>query len=130
MSLFKNLAKKLKIPLPKGLEKYGTGLKVGATLLGIPGVSQSASLDPAVLGARGSTKELGRSVDQAKDKSLLEANIASDAQQKAAAAAAAAAEEPFTKSKESQLQALKRKGRRSSILTSSQGAADPLGIPG
>ena len=130
MGMFKSLSKRLKLPLPKGMEKYGTGLKVGATLMAIPGLQQSASLDPDVLGARGSTKEFGRSVDQAKDKTMLVATEEATNQKAAAAAAAAAAEEPFTKAKESQVQALKRKGRRASILTSTQGVDTPLGLPG
>lgn len=128
MSL-KKLLKKFKLPLPKGLEKYGTGLKVGQALMPGP-LQQAASLDPDVLGARGSAKMLGRSVDQAKDKKFSEEAEVNHQRQTAAAAAAAAAEEPFKLMRESQVNALKRKGRRASILTSSQGASDPLGIPG
>ena len=73
---------------------------------------------------------LGRSVDQAKDKNMLAATEEADRQKAEAAAAAAAAEKPFDEAKESQRKALLRKGRRASILTSSQGASDPLGIPG
>lgn len=65
-----------------------------------------------------------------KREKLKDAGEIADRQKAESAAAAAAAEEPFTKAKESQVQALKRKGRRASILTSSQGASDPLGIPG
>jgi ribosomal protein L12E/L44/L45/RPP1/RPP2 len=61
---------------------------------------------------------------------IAEKKLRRDAPAAAAAAAAAAAEAPFTKSKEAQLEALKRRGRRASILTSSQGAYEPLGIPG
>lgn len=83
-----------------------------------------------ILGARGSAKDPGRSVDKAKDKKMgLAADQASE-QQAAAAAAAAAAEEPYKKAQESQKEALKRKGRRASILTSSRGVDGPLGIPG
>jgi hypothetical protein len=66
---------------------------------------------------------------EAKDKDA-DATAISTEQQAAAAAAAVAEEEPFLKAQESQRNALKRKGRRASILTSSQGAGDPLGIPG
>ena len=61
---------------------------------------------------------------------MARAAAAAAAQAAAAAAAAAAAEEPFRVARESQRTALLRKGRRASILTSPQGASDPLGIPG
>jgi hypothetical protein len=51
-----------------------------------------------------------------------------DAEAKAESDAAAAA--ALEKSHASQRDALKRKGRRASILTSPQGLADPLGLPG
>lgn len=54
------------------------------------------------------------------------------ADDKAQAAAAQAATEAaaLAKNQESQVEALKRKGRRASILTSAQGVTDPLGVPG
>ena len=126
----KQFLKRFKLPLPGGtVGKYGTALKIGMALP--PGPTQQASaLDPDVLGARGSAKMMGRSVDQAKDKNMLAATEEADRQKAEAAAAAAAAEKPFDEAKESQRKALLRKGRRASILTSSQGASDPLGIPG
>jgi hypothetical protein len=71
-----------------------------------------------------------QSVANEKEKKVGKALAEQQQQAAAAAAAAAEEEEPFTKAKESQLLALKRKGRRASILTSSQGASDPLGISG
>jgi hypothetical protein len=128
MSL-KSMLKKAKLPMPGGtIGKYSKAIKIGAALTGAGGLG--AMIDPEVTGARGSAKSLGRSVDQAKDKKVVDAIAVEQQQQAAAVAAAAAAEEPFTKAKESQAQALKRKGRRSSILTSAQGASEPLGIPG
>lgn len=126
----KQLLKRFKLPIPGGtVGKYGTFLKVGMGLS--PGPTQlAAGLDPDVLGARISTRDIGRSVDQAKDKRMAKGLAAAQQQQADAAAAAAAAEEPFNVAKESQRKALLRKGRRASILTSSQGASDPLGIPG
>ena len=123
----KKFLQRFKLPMPGGTaEKYGTVGKIGAAFLG----PSPVALDPDVLGARGSAKDIGRSVDQAKDKKMSD-DFAMAQQQKAdAAAAAAAAEEPFNVAKESQRKGLLRKGRRSSILTSSQGASDPLGIPG
>jgi hypothetical protein len=127
MSFFKNLVKKL--PMPGGtIGKYSKAIKIGAALTGAGGLG--AMIDPEVTGARGSAKSLGRSVDQAKDKKIGDDLAVEQQQQAAAAAAAAAAEEPFTKAQEAQRQALKRKGRRASILTSPQGVGDPLGIPG
>lgn len=128
MGVFKSLSKRLKLPMPGGtVGKYSTGFKtLGALTFNNPGTL----LDPDVLGARGSLKDPGRSVDQAKDKTMLIATEEVANQKAASAAAAAAAEEPFTKAKESQVQALKRKGRRASILTSSQGVDAPLGLPG
>ena len=124
---FKNPFKKFKLPIPGGTaKKYGTVGKIGAALSGFA----PAMLDKDVVGARGSAKMLGRSVDQAKDKTTLVATEEADRQKAEAAAAAAAAEEPFNISKESQRKALLRKGRRASILTSSQGADAPLGLPG
>ena len=121
--------KKFKLPLPGGTAgKYGKFAKLMTAA--IPGPSgMVAGLDKDVLGMRASAKHFGRSVDQAKDKSLLKSTEEAAAQQAAAAAAAAAAEEPFNLAKESQRKGLLRKGRRASILTSSQGASDPLGIP-
>jgi hypothetical protein len=120
--------------------KYSKGLKIDAALTGMGG--SGAILDPEVIGARGRAKSLGRSVDQAEGKKIpdvYEARFRDSlavkeerhgAKAAAAAAAFAAAEEPFTKAKEAQLLALKRRGRRASILTSPQGVTDPLGIPG
>lgn len=48
----------------------------------------------------------------------------------AKAAAASAAEAAVQKGQEAQREALKRKGRRAAILTSGQGVADQLGVPG
>lgn len=128
MGLFKKLLKQSKLPMPGGTAgKNSKGLKIGAALtFNNPG----SLLDPEVLGARGSIKDLGRSVDQAKAKTISDANTVATEQKAAAAAAAAAAEEPFNLAKESQKKGLLRKGRRSSILTSTQGSSDPLGIPG
>lgn len=125
---FKSPAKKYSPFSDKFNAKYSTGIKIGAALSGIGGLG--AMLDPDVTGARGSAKMLGRSVDQVKDKNMLAATEEADRQKAEAAAAAAAAEKPFDEAKESQRKALLRKGRRASILTSSQGASDPLGIPG
>lgn len=133
MPKFGDLLKKTKLPMPGGTAgKYGKVGKIGAAFSLGPafGPINPASIDPEVIGARGSAKMIGRSVDQAKDKKIGDALAVAEQQQVAAAAAAAAAEEPFTKAQEAQRQALKRKGRRASILTSSQGASDPLGIPG
>jgi hypothetical protein len=58
-----------------------------------------------------------------------EATAAKDAAD-AKAAADAAAEAAVQKGQQSQADALKRKGRRAAILTSGQGVADPLGVPG
>lgn len=126
------LLKRFRQPLPGGTaEKYGTAGKVGAALFGGAAIGPNpAMLDPDVIGARGSAKMIGRSVDQEKDKKMGDAFEVAQQQQIDAAAARAAAEEPFNILKESQRQSLKRKGRRASILTSSQGASDPLGIHG
>ena len=132
MSFFKKLFKKAKLPMPGGtIGKYSKAGKIGAALaLGpVLGPINPVSMDKDVIGARGSAKMLGRSVDQAKDKTSLIATETETSQKAEAAAAAAAAEEPFNIAKESQRKGLLRKGRRASILTSSQGA-DPLGIPG
>ena len=126
MGFLSKLLKKAKPPMPGGtVGKYAKVAKIGAALSGFG----PAMLDPDVVGARGSAKMLGRSVDQAKDKTNLIATETETSQKAEAAAAAAAAEEPFNIAKESQRKGLLRKGRRASILTSSQGA-DPLGIPG
>ena len=126
MSFLKKLFKKSAPPMPGGTAgKYGKSAKFMAALSGFG----PAMLDKDVVGARGSAKMIGRSVDQAKDKTTLMATEEDTQQKAAAAAAAAAAEEPFNIAKESQRKGLLRKGRRASILTSSQGA-DPLGIPG
>ncbi len=132
MSFFSNLSKRAKTPKPGGTPgKYSGILKLGGALAG----GAHLMYDPEVTGMRGSAKKeyLGLSVDQAKDKKKEENLVVEDQQRQAAAAAAAAAaaeEEPFTKAKKSQADALRRKGRRASILTSPQGAGDPLGIPG
>lgn len=123
----KKLLKKLKLPMPKVSEKYNKALKIGMAL--VPG-NLAAKVDPDVLGARGSAKMLGRSVDQAEDKKAGIANEARVAAEQAAADAAAAAEAPFTATKDAYLKGRNRKGRRASILTSSQGVSDPLGIVG
>lgn len=124
---FNKLLKQNTLPIPGGdAGKYGKVLKIGAALAG----AAPAMLDPEVTGARGSATMIGSSVDRAKAKRMGDATDLALQQKADAAAAAAAAEEPFTKSKQSQLDALKRKGRRASILTSPQGAGDPLGIPG
>ena len=104
-------------------------LKLGATTPGNPFQLQ-AGADKDVTGMRGSARNLGRSTDKDKEQKLGQAAEEGVQQQVAAAAAAAAAEEPFNLAKESQRKGLLRKGRRASILTSSQGAGDPLGIPG
>ena len=133
MGFFKKLSKRLRLPVPGGTAgKYGKVGKIGAALaLGpILGPINPASMDPDVVGARGSAKMIGRSVDQAEDKKAGDIAAADQQQKAAAAAAAAAAEEPFNIAKEAQRKGLLRKGRRASILTSSQGASDPLGIPG
>lgn len=119
--------------LPAGSDsKYTTFGKTGLAVALTPvlGPANPLAYDPDVMGARGSAKEFGRSVDQAKDKKKSEAAAVAAQQAADAAAAAAAAEEPFSVAKESQRKGLLRKGRRASILTSSQGASDPLGIPG
>lgn len=128
---FKDLLKRTRVNIP-GLKdsKYSTGAKVMQALAPGSPLQQASSLDPDVLGARGSAKMIGRSVDQAKDKTISMALEAEQQQKVEAAAAAAAAEEPFNIARESQRKALMRKGRRASILTSPQGASDPLGIPG
>ena len=127
MGFFKKLSKFTRLPMPGGTAgKYGKTAKI---LAGLGGVAP-ALLDPEVVGARGSAKMIGRSVDQAEDKKAGDIAAADQQQKAAAAAAAAAAEEPFNIAKEAQRKGLLRKGRRSSILTSSQGASDPLGIPG
>lgn len=80
------------------------------------------------------TSEGGYSAAKKKHESEEAAKKAADDQAaataQAQAAQAAAAEAALQKSQESQKAALKRKGRRASILTSSQGAGDPLGVPG
>lgn len=48
----------------------------------------------------------------------------------AKAAADAAAEAAVQKGQEAEREALKKKGRRASIMTSSQGVTNPLGVPG
>ena len=106
--------------------KIGGGLAFGGAT-GNPIASFSANKD--VLGARGSFRDPGSSIDHAKEKKMGEAFAVEQQQKDASAAAAVAAEEPFNVAKESQRKGLLRKGRRSSILTSSQGA-DPLGLVG
>ena len=124
------LRKKLfRIP---GLEPGGKGVKALKLFTAVnPGPGQQAAgADRDVTGMRGSARNLGRSTDKDKEQKLGQAAEEGVQQQVAAAAAAAAAEEPFNLAKESQRKGLLRKGRRASILTSSQGAGDPLGIPG
>lgn len=133
MGFFKDLSKRSKLPMPGGTAgKNSKGLKIGAALSFGPlmGAMNPFSMDPEVTESRGSAKMLGSSVDRAKDKNIGDALDVEQKQKIDAAAAAAAAEEPFNLAKESQRKGLLRKGRRSSILTSSQGASDPLGIPG
>lgn len=113
-----------------GRKSFKKAFKIGTALNPGNPLQPAAGLDKDVLGARGSYRDPGRSVDKAKEKKFGEA-FEAEAQQKVdAAAAAAAAEEPFNLAKESQRKGQLRKGRRASILTSSQGAGDPLGIPG
>ena len=127
MAFFKDLSKRSKLPMPGGTAgKYSTAGKTGLALAGVA----PAMGDPEVTGARGSAKNIGLSVDQEKQKKMGDAADQVVAQKAAAAAAEAAAEEPYTLAKESQRKQLMRKGRRASILTSSQGAYSPLGIPG
>ena len=64
-SLFKKLSKRLKLPMPGGtLGKYATVGKVGAALALGPalGPVNPFSMDPDVIGARGSAKKPGLSV--------------------------------------------------------------------
>lgn len=92
-----------------------------------------ASLFKNFWNARGSAKDIGRSVGQANDKKAGRARDEESAQQAEAAAAAAAAlaasESALDIQKESQRKGMNRKGRRASILTTPQGAPDPLGLP-
>ena len=104
--------------------------KVGGLMLSPEAMTLATMSNKKVLGARGSARDIGQSVDNSKEKRKRGADILYRTAEAAAAASAAAEEAPFTAAKESQRQALLRKGRRSSILTSSQGAPDPLGIPG
>ena len=101
----------------------GPGLKLLALGMG----PSPLALDKDVLGARGSFRSPGNSVAHAKEKKMGEARAIEDQQRAALAAAAAAEEAAFDKQKESQKKGLLRKGRRASILTSSQGVPEPLG---
>lgn len=84
-------------------------------------------------GAQGSVKDIGRSRDSEKNAKAGRAKdetAAVQAENEAAAAQQAAEEAAILeKAQESQRRGLKRKGRRASILTSSQGLPDPLGLP-
>ena len=65
---FKKFLKRLKLPVPGGTAgKYGKVGKIGAALaLGpVLGPVNPASMDPEVLGARGSAQRPGLSVDEA-----------------------------------------------------------------
>ena len=105
--------------------------KLAAALLGAAtGAPNHYSLSKDVTGARGSLKKPGYSVDKLKEKKFGDAADNAAAQQQAAAAAAAEEEKAFDLQKESQKKGLLRKGRRASILTSSQGVEDQLGILG
>lgn len=103
-----------------------TGLK----LLGLGLGPSPLAFDKDVLGARGSFRSPGNSVAHAKEKKMGEAYALEDQQRAALAAAAAAEEKAFDLQKESQKKGLLRKGRRASILTSSQGVPEPLGSNG
>ena len=100
---------------------------LGGAAMGMPNYM---SFDKDVIGARGSAKDMGQSVDSAKGKKMGAAMDVATEQQAAAAAAAAESEKVFDLQKESQKKGQQRKGRRASILTSSQGASEPLGLLG
>lgn len=64
-------------------------------------------------------------------KAIEQADIAAaKATADAKAAADAAAEAAVQKGQEAERDELKKKGRRASIMTSSQGVTNPLGVPG
>lgn len=66
---------------------------------------------------------------QAHEADIQTKQIESD-QAAAKAAQDATAAAALEKSQQSQVDALKRKGRRASIMTSTQGVGSPLGVPG
>ena len=89
MSFHKKLQNRFRVPLPGGtIGKYGTFGKTGTAWALSPylGPMNPLSVDPDVLGARGSSKMLGRSVDRAEDKKVGDALAVELQQQKAAAA--------------------------------------------
>ena len=90
-SSWKNLSKRMKLPMPGGtVGKYGKAGKIGAALALGPalGPLNPVSMDPDVLGAR-ADKSGTRSVDQEKDQSILAANEATaEAEQNRLATAA------------------------------------------
>lgn len=70
---FKKLMKRMKLPVPGGtVGKFSKAGKIGAALaLGpILGPVNPVSMDPEVLGARGSAKDIGLSVDEAEQRKL------------------------------------------------------------
>lgn len=76
------------------------------------------------------TNDVGYATAKQKHEEQQQAKQIEDDKAAAQAAQAADAAAALEKSQASQRNALKRKGRRAAILTSSQGVVDPLGVPG
>jgi hypothetical protein len=110
MSLFKKLGKRLRIQLPGGtIGKYGkVGKILGALAIGpVAGPVNPLSMDPEVLGARGSARRgsFGLSVDRAKEYKIDEVN------ENARVATETAAQDAARKAQEGQVEERQRRRR-------------------
>ena len=136
MSLFKKLLKKaqVKLPMPGGTTgKYAKFGKIGAALALGPalGPVNPASMDPEVLGARGSASRPGASVDRAKEYKIDETNAGIAANTAAAAAATeASAQEQAQLVQRSQLAARRRNKRFAYGYDRASGGGDLGGTGG
>lgn len=126
MSLFKKLQKRLNFQMPGGSEN-STGLKIGGALAMGGG---PLMFDKEVLGARGSTKNFGLSVDREKEYKMDERNAeAAGASRDAARATEEQAQVAAKRVQEGQL-ANRRRGKRFAYGYDRSGNADMLGGAG
>ena len=132
-SFFKKLLKRSQVPFPGGKgNENKTGFKLGGALaLGpVLGPINPLSLDKDVLGARGSTKTFGLSVDREKEYKIDTANeTAADANRDAARATEEQAQVAAKRVQEGQL-ANRRRNKRFAYGYDRSGAAGLLGGSG
>ena len=121
-------------PGPGALDPFGKSLRKSSFVkdsdLLSKRIKADGTLDPDALWDDRPDSSGTKSVTRAKEDKVFVQQAEKDLLNRKAQKKAAEEEKVFTDLKEAQLLALKRKGRRASILTSSQGAEDPLGIPG